>query len=75
MTVPIPPNGDETAYAAFAIVDELIALFLEKNLINHDEVTGLLERAAKRLSNENNFEANRTSKFLAMARSRQSAAA
>jgi hypothetical protein len=75
MTVPTPPNSDETAYAAFAIIDELIALLVEKNLINHDEVKELLEQAGKRLSNENNFEANRTSKFLAAARGRQSAAA
>jgi hypothetical protein len=42
MTVPIPPNSDETAYATFAIVDELIGLLVEKKLINHDEVRSFL---------------------------------
>jgi hypothetical protein len=75
MTAPMPPNSDEAAYAAFAMFDELIGLLVEKKLINDDEVKELLERAAKRLSKENNFEANRASKFLTAARSRHSAAA
>ena len=68
MALPTPPNSDETGYAAFAIVDVLIALLVEKRLINQTEVKELLERATERLSNENNFAANRTSKFLASAR-------
>lgn len=71
MAMPTAQNGDEAAYAASAILDELIDLLVDKNLISHDDVKRILERATERLSNENSHAANRASNFLAATRNGQ----
>jgi hypothetical protein len=48
VTVPMPQNDAETAYVAFAIVDELVDLLVTKKLIHDTEVKLVFERAASR---------------------------
>ena len=65
MTVSMPPNAAETAYLAFAIVNELIESLIKKRLISRTDVNVILESAIVSLSQGSSADKQRASKFLA----------
>lgn len=65
MSVPTPPNGPEAAYAAYAIVSELIDLLVTRGIIDAAGVDKMLVSVTKRLADGNNFESNRAAEFIA----------
>jgi hypothetical protein len=65
MSTPTPPNGPEAAYAAYAIVNELIDLLVTRGVIDIAGVDKMFESVTKRLASSNNFESNRAAEFVA----------
>lgn len=65
MATAIPGNENETAYLAFALVDELIDLLIRKGVVTRPEIAASFEAVAIRLGEANNFDANRASQFFA----------
>lgn len=65
MTETMPQNAEEAAYAAFAMIDELINLLADRNVLDPLSLNLLFESVAKRLSQESNFASNRAAHFVA----------
>jgi len=61
----MPRNSEDAAYAAYAIVDELIGLLVTRGCLSAGDVKEMLELVAKRLFSENNFASNRAAPFVA----------
>jgi len=65
MNNPLPQNGSEAAYLAFAIVDELIDFLVRKGSISSDERTQIFGSVAVRLKEGASFDSQRAAKFIA----------
>ena len=65
MTVSTPNNAAETAYLAFAMVNELIESLIKKRLISRTDVNVILEFVIVSLSQGSGANMQRASKFLA----------
>jgi hypothetical protein len=61
----MPQNSAEAAYAAYAIVDELVGLLVRRKILDALSVKLLFESVAERLSHENNFDSQGAAKFIA----------
>lgn len=61
----MPGNGEDTAYAAYAIVDELLGLLVKRDCLSASDVKEMLELVAKRLSTESNNASHRAASFVA----------
>jgi hypothetical protein len=58
------PHDDSTSYVAFALIDGLFDLLLEKGTITVDEFNGLRAAAAIKLDSVSNSTARRGARFL-----------
>lgn len=65
MNVPLPNNGEETAYLAFAMIDELVDFLVNTNRITGDDRTALLQSVSVRLSKGGSRASQRASEFIA----------
>lgn len=65
MPTTMPGNAEEAAYAAFAIVDELLNLLVTARRLDVTAVNEMLVSVANRLSEENNFGSQRAAQFVA----------
>lgn len=65
MTAAVPGNGNETAYLAFALIDELIDLLVRKGVVTNAEIADSLGAVVVRLGETSNHDAKRASQFLA----------
>ena len=63
MSETMPNNSEEAAYAAFAIVDELIGLLVSGRVLKPVAVDKMLKSVAERLSLENNLPSNGAALF------------
>lgn len=58
------PGPDEASLLALTLFDDLLRLLRKKGVLSPDEVTGLLEAAAHRLSQNPNALAKRGGRFI-----------
>ncbi len=58
------PGAEEAALLALALFDELLGLLRQRGILTSDDVTGLLESAADRLSESPNALAKRGARFI-----------
>jgi hypothetical protein len=72
MSAPNPQNDEEAGYAAYALVDALVALLLDKQIIGRSELIALLEVVQKRLAVTPNHGSNRAANLIGAWISRES---
>ena len=65
MSAALPQNSEEAAYIAFAIVDELIWLLVNRGIIDASAIDLMLETVAVRLSQGSHVGGQRAAKFVA----------
>jgi hypothetical protein len=65
MTLPMPPNGDEAAFLAFVMVDELVDLLVGKGAISNADADYFYAEVAERLGKGSGPLSKRASKFIA----------
>lgn len=58
------PGSEEAALLALALFNDLLGLLRQKGILSADDVTGLLELSAHRLSQSPNAFAKRGSRFI-----------
>jgi hypothetical protein len=64
MTDATPQNDEESAYLAYVMADELINLFVKKNILSEDDRRSLFEIVVKRLLHNGSDSKQRAAAFL-----------
>jgi hypothetical protein len=64
MPTTMPGNGEEAAYVAFAITEELINLLVTRGLLDAPTIQQMFISVAERLSQESNFSGQRAARFV-----------
>jgi len=64
MELPSPQNPAVAAYAAIAILSELLDLLVTKGLVNDADVSRVVELSATRLHKTPNFDGKSAAEFL-----------
>jgi hypothetical protein len=62
--MPLPQNGEEAAYLAFAITQALTGLLVTKGIVSQDEIDSLMRGVAANLDNARNSASKRAAHFV-----------
>jgi hypothetical protein len=62
--LPMPNNGEEAAYISNATLRALLALLVQKKVIDHADVAILMRQVIQVLAEENNAASQRAAAFL-----------
>jgi hypothetical protein len=62
--MPLPQNGEDAAYASFALCEALIGILVAKGVISLDEINSIIEGVADTLAKAPNNARNRIASLL-----------